>query len=72
MYMRAVDVWGRWITRCGGTRKRWRWRCIIRSVPLLQEVVRYTVKQYFYKIAKFAYLKIFTYIIEMMYCVHSS
>jgi hypothetical protein len=34
---------------------------------MLQEVVRYAVKQYLYKIGKFAYLKIFTCIIEMMY-----
>jgi hypothetical protein len=33
---------------------------------------RYAVKQYFYKIRKIAYLKIFTCIIEMMYCIHSS
>jgi hypothetical protein len=33
---------------------------------------RYAVKQYFYKITKIAYLKIFTYIIEMMYSIHSS
>jgi hypothetical protein len=32
---------------------------------------RYVVKQYFYKI-KNAYLNIFTCIIEMMYCIHSS
>jgi hypothetical protein len=42
-------MWGRWITRCGGTRKRlW----TVRSVPLLQEVVSYTVKKYCYKIGK--------------------
>jgi hypothetical protein len=35
---------------------------------LLQDVVRYVVKQYFYIIGKIAYLKIVTYIIEMMYC----
>jgi hypothetical protein len=35
--------------------------------PLLQEVIRYTVKQCFYKIRKITYLKIFTCIIEMMY-----
>jgi hypothetical protein len=29
---------GRWIARCGGTRKRWQ-RRTVRSVPLLQEVV---------------------------------
>jgi hypothetical protein len=33
---------------------------------------RYAVKQYFYKIRKITYLKIFIYIIEMMYCIHSS
>jgi hypothetical protein len=33
---------------------------------------RYTVKQYFYKIKKNAYLKIFTCIIEMIYYIHSS
>jgi hypothetical protein len=33
---------------------------------------RYAVKQYFYKIEKITYLKIFTCIIEMMYCIHSS
>jgi hypothetical protein len=33
---------------------------------------RYTVKQYLYKIGKIAYLKIFTCIIKMMYCIHSS
>jgi hypothetical protein len=33
---------------------------------------RYVVKQYFYKIGKIPYMKIFTYIIEMMYCIHSS
>jgi hypothetical protein len=50
--MRDVDVWGRWIARCGGTRKRWwRWRTV-QSVPLLQEVIRYAVKQYYYKIEK--------------------
>jgi hypothetical protein len=32
---------------------------------------RYTVKKYFYKIGKIIYLKIFTCIIEMMYCIHS-
>ncbi len=32
----------------------------------------YAVKQYFDKIIKIAYLKIFTYIIEMMYSIHSS
>jgi hypothetical protein len=31
---------------------------------------RYAVKQYFYKISKIAYLKIFTCIIKMMYCIH--
>jgi hypothetical protein len=40
----------------------------IQSVPLLQEIIRYAVKQYFYKIGEIAYLKIFTRIIEMMYC----
>jgi hypothetical protein len=64
--LRVVDVWGRWITRCGGMRKWWRqWRTVW-SVPLLQEVIKYAVKQYLYKIGKFAYLKIFTCIIEMM------
>jgi hypothetical protein len=33
---------------------------------------RYVVEQYFYKIGKIAYLKIFTCIIEMMYYIHSS
>jgi hypothetical protein len=33
---------------------------------------RYAVKKYFYKIRKIAYLKIFTCIIDMMYCIHSS
>jgi hypothetical protein len=33
---------------------------------------RYAVKQYFYKIRKITYLKIFTCIIEIMYCIHSS
>jgi hypothetical protein len=33
---------------------------------------RYTVKQYFYENRKITYLKIFTYIIKMMYCIHSS
>jgi hypothetical protein len=42
IYMRVIDVWGRWIARCDGTRKRW--RHIVWSVPLLQEVVRYAVK----------------------------
>jgi hypothetical protein len=37
------------------------------SAPLIQEVVRYAVKQYFYKIGKITYLKIVTCIIEMMY-----
>jgi hypothetical protein len=32
----------------------------------------YAVKQYFDKIIKIAYLTIFTYIIEMMYSIHSS
>jgi hypothetical protein len=32
---------------------------------------RYVVKQYFYKIGKNTYLKIFIYIIKMMYCIHS-
>jgi hypothetical protein len=42
--------------------------CIVLSVPWLQEVVRYAVEQYFYKIGKIAYLKIVTCIIEMLYC----
>jgi hypothetical protein len=58
-------MWGRWIARCGGTRKRLQ---TVRSVPLLQEVVSYTVKKYCYKIGINVYLKIITYIIEMMYC----
>jgi hypothetical protein len=33
---------------------------------------RYTVKLYFYKIRKIAYMKIFTCIIKIMYCIHSS
>jgi hypothetical protein len=37
----------------------------------MQEVIKYVVKQYLYKIRKIAYLKIFTRIIEMMYCIHS-
>jgi hypothetical protein len=65
IYMQLVDVWGRWITRCGGMRKRQR---TVRSVPLLQEVIKYAFEQYCYKIGKIAYLKIVTYIIEMMYC----
>jgi hypothetical protein len=32
---------------------------------------RYAVKQYIYKIGKITYLKRFTCIIEMMYCIHS-
>jgi hypothetical protein len=52
--------------------KRRQWWCTIHSLPLLQEIVRYAVKQYFYKIGKIAYLKIFTCIIEMMYCIMSS
>jgi hypothetical protein len=71
--MRDIDVWGRWIARCHGIRKWWqRQWCTIWSVSLLQEVIRYAVKQYLYKIGKTAYLKIFTYIIEMMYHIHSS
>jgi hypothetical protein len=66
IYMWAIDMWGWWITWCGGTRKRW-WRAI-HSAPLLQEVIRYTFKQYFYKIGKITYLKIVTCIIKMMYC----
>jgi hypothetical protein len=38
-------------------RKRWRWRRTIQSVPLLQEIVKYTVKQYLYKIRKNCILK---------------
>jgi hypothetical protein len=65
-------MWGRWIARCGGTRKRrWWWRTIW-SVPLLREVVRYTINQYLYEIKKITYLKIFTCIIEMMYYIHFS
>jgi hypothetical protein len=61
-------MWGRWIARCGETRKR-RWkRHTVQNVPLLQEVVRYAIKQYFYKIGKNTYLKIVTCIIKMMYC----
>jgi hypothetical protein len=48
-------------------RKQW-WWWTVWSVPLLQEVVSYIVKQYCYKIGKIAYLKIVTCIIEMMYC----
>jgi hypothetical protein len=55
--------------RCGGIRKRQRQqRYTVHSVPLLQEVIRYIVKQYFYKIGKFVYLKIVTCIVDMMYC----
>jgi hypothetical protein len=78
IYLQTIDVWGWWITRCGRT-KKWQRRCTVRSVPLLQEVIRYIVKQYFYKIRKIAYLKIVTCIIDMMYywlcirfCIHSS
>jgi hypothetical protein len=60
---------GGWIARCGEMRNL---RCTVRSVPLLQEIVRYEVNQYLYKIGKkIAYMKIFTYIIEMIYCIHS-
>jgi hypothetical protein len=56
-------MWGRWIARCGETRKR-RWkRHIVQNVPLLQEVVRYAIKQYFYKIGK-------KYILEDSYLHH--
>jgi hypothetical protein len=34
--------------------------------------LKYMVKQYLNKIRKIAYLKIFTCIIKMMYCIHSS
>jgi hypothetical protein len=44
---------------CGGTRKQRQLRCTIQSVPLLQEVAKYTVKQYLYEIRKIVYLKIF-------------
>jgi hypothetical protein len=55
----TIDVWGQCIARCDGTRKR-RWlRRTVRSVPLLQEVIKYLVKQYLYEIGKFAYMKIF-------------
>jgi hypothetical protein len=33
---------------------------------------RYAINQYFYKIRKNTYLKIFTCIIKMMYYIHSS
>jgi hypothetical protein len=69
--LRAIDVWGRRIARCGEIRKQRRWRCTVWSVPLLQEVIKYVIKQYLYKIGKIAYL-IFTCVIEMMYCIHSS
>jgi hypothetical protein len=65
-------MWSQWIAQCGGTRKRRQRQCTVQSVPLLQKFINYTVKQYFYKIGKIAYLKIFTCIIEMMYCIHSS
>jgi hypothetical protein len=58
-------VWGRWIAQCGGTRKQLRWT--IQSVPLLQEVVSYAVKQYCLKVEEIGYLKIVTCIIEMIY-----
>jgi hypothetical protein len=48
--LQAVDAGGRWIVQCGGTRKRRRWT--VQSVPLLQEVVSYIVKQYYLKIGK--------------------
>jgi hypothetical protein len=32
--------------------RKWQWRHTIQSVPLLQEVIRYVVKQYFYRIGK--------------------
>jgi hypothetical protein len=57
--MPAINVWGRCITRCGGMRKQWWLRRTIRSIPLLQEVIKYAVKQYLYLIGKTAYLKIF-------------
>jgi hypothetical protein len=61
-------MWGRWIARCGGMMKWQWWQQTIQSVPLLQEVISYVVKQYCYKIGKIAYLKIVTCIIEKMYC----
>jgi hypothetical protein len=54
-------VWGRWIT--------WR-RRTVQSVPLLQEVISYAVKQYCYKIRKNAYLKIVTCIIDVLLALH--
>jgi hypothetical protein len=55
-----------------GREKRWQRRRTVQSLPLLQEVVKYMVKQYLYKIEKITYLKIFTCIIEIMYYIHSS
>jgi hypothetical protein len=48
--LQAVDAWGRWIAQCGGMRKWRRWT--VWSVPLVQEVVSYIVKQYYLKIGK--------------------
>jgi hypothetical protein len=44
VYLWTVGTWGRWITRCGGTRKRR--RRTIWIIVMLQEVVSYVVKQY--------------------------
>jgi hypothetical protein len=66
IYLCVVDVWGRWIAWCSGTRKQW-WRTI-QSVPLVQEVISYVVKQYCYKIGKIAYLKVVPCIIKMIRC----
>jgi hypothetical protein len=53
IYLWVVDVWDPWIAQCGGMRK-WR-RQTVRSVPLLQGVISYTVKQYCLKIGEIAY-----------------
>jgi hypothetical protein len=50
--LRAIDVWGRRIARCGEIRKQRRRRCTVWSVPFLQEVIKYAIKQYLYKIGK--------------------
>jgi hypothetical protein len=46
--------------------RKWWWQTV-RSVPLLQEVISYAIKQYCSKIGKITYLKIvITCIIEMI------
>jgi hypothetical protein len=57
------------MTHHNQTKKRTTW---FLSSLAARSCYRYTVKQYFYKIGKITYLKIFTCIIEMMYCIHSS